>query len=160
VPGGAGLYARVSCRDQQAGLDRQVARRPARAAQAGLPVVRVEAEVESGMNGSRPKVRRLLAGPGVSVVVAGHRGRLGQMNTELAEAALAAHRRRLVVLDQSEVTAGLVRDMIEVLTSFGARLHGRRPARNRALKAVGCTQRDTGPRAVLAAGSPPCGGAG
>jgi len=45
----------------------------------------------SGMNGSRPEVRRLLADPGVSVVVAGHRDRLGRMNTELAEAALAAH---------------------------------------------------------------------
>ena len=67
-------------------------------------MVRVEAEVGSGMNGSRPKVRRLLADPGVPVVVAGHRDRLGRMNTELAEAALAAHRRRLVVLDDSEVT--------------------------------------------------------
>jgi putative resolvase len=150
----------VSCRDQQAGLDRQVARRPARAAQAGLPVVRVEAEVESGMNGSRPKVRRLLAGPGVSVVVAGHRDRLGRVNTELAEAALAAHRRRLVVLDEREVTGDLVRDMTGVLTSFCARRYGRRPARSRALEAVGCAQRDIGPRAVLAAGSTPCGGAG
>ena len=106
------------------------------------------------------QVRRLLAGSGVSVVVAGHRDRLGRMNTELAEAALAAHHRRLVVLDDSEVTDDLVRDMIEVLTSFCARLYCRGPARNRALKAVGCAQRDIGPRAVLAAGSIPCGGAG
>ena len=34
------------------------------------------------------------------------------------------------------------------------------PARNRALKAVGCAQWDIGPRAVLAAGGAPCGGAG
>jgi putative resolvase len=46
--------------------------------------------------------------------------------------------------------------MIEVLTSFCARRYGRRPA----LKAVGCAQRDIGPRAVLAAGGTPCGGAG
>ena len=158
--GGAGRYARVSCHDQKADLDRQVARLSAWAAQAGLPVVRVEAEVGSGMNGSRPEVRRLLAGSGVSVVVAGHRDRLGRMNTELAEAALAAHHRRLVVLDESEVTGDLVRDMTEVLTSFCARPYGRLPARNRALKAVGCAQRDIGPQAVLAAGSTPCGGAG
>ena len=156
----AGLYARVSCHDQAAGLDRQVARLPVWAAQAGLPVVRVEADVGSGMNGSRPKVRRLPADPGVSVVVAGHRGRLGRMNTELAEAALAAHRRRVVVLDQSEVTGDLARDMIEVLTWFCARRYGRRPARSRALKAVGGAQWDIGPQAVLAAGGTPCGGAG
>ena len=46
--GGAGLYARASSHDQKAGLDRQVARLTAWAAQAGLPVVRVEAEVGSG----------------------------------------------------------------------------------------------------------------
>jgi len=158
--GGAGLYARVSCHDQKAGLDRQVARLSAWAAQAGMPVVRVKAEVGSGVNGARARARRLLVGPAASVVVVEHRDRLGRMNTELAGAALAAHGRRLVVVDDSEVTDDLVRDMIEVLTSFCARLYGRRPARNRALKAVGCAQRDIGPQAVLTAGSTPCGGSG
>ena len=58
------------------------------------------------------------------------------------------------------MTDDLVRDMIEVLTSLCARLYGRRSARNRALKAVGCAQRDIGPQAVLRAGSARCGGAG
>jgi putative resolvase len=40
------------------------------------------------------------------------------MNTELVEAVLSAHGRRLVVLDDSEMDDDLVRDMIEVLTSF------------------------------------------
>jgi putative resolvase len=154
--GGAVLYARVSSDDQRADLDRQVARLPAWAVPAGLPVARVEAEAGSGMNGGRARARRLPAGPAATVVAVGHRGRLGRMNTELAEAALA-HRRRLVVLDNSEVTGDLVGDMIEVLTSLCARLYGRGPARNRALKAVGCAQRDVGPRAVLTAGSTRCG---
>lgn len=87
-----------------------------------------------------------------------HRDRLGRMNTELAEAALSAGGRRLVVVDDGEVTDDLVRDMIEVLTWFCARLDGRRPARNRALKAVGCARQDIGPRARAGAG--PCGGPG
>ena len=157
---GAGLYARVSSHDQKADLDRQVARLSAWVAQAGMPVVRVESEVGSGVNGSRAKVRRLLADPAVSVVVVEHRDRLGRMNTELVEAALSAHSRRLVVLDDGEVTDDLVRDMVEVLTSFCAGLYGRRSARNRALKAVGCAQRDIGPQAVLAAKVPPGSGAG
>ncbi len=150
----------MSSHDQKADLDRQVARLSAWAAQAGLPVVRVEAEVGSGMNGTRARARRLLADPAVAVIAVEHRDRLGRMNTELVEAALGAHGRRMVVLDGSEVTDDLVRDMIEVLTSFCARLYGRRSARNRALKAVGCAQRDIGPQAVLKAGSVPRGGAG
>ena len=121
---------------------------PPGAAKAGLLVVRVEAEAGSGTNGSRVKVRRLLAGPAVTVVVVGHRDRLGRMNTELAEAALAAHNRRLVVPGDCEVTDDPVRDMVQVLTSFCARLCGRRSARSRALTALGRARQGIGPRAV------------
>ncbi|GAA0336270.1 IS607-like element IS1535 family transposase [Streptomyces turgidiscabies] len=136
VVGGVGLYARVSSRDQKADLERQVARLSAWAAGAGHRVVRVEAETGSGMNGARAKARRLLADPEVTTVVVEHRDRLGRMNTELVEAALEASGRRLVVLDGREVEDDLVRDMVEVLTSFCARLYGRRSAKNRAHKAL------------------------
>ena len=150
--GGLGLYARVSSHDQKPDLDRQVARLAAWAAQSGQAVARVEAEVGSGMNGARSKVRRLLADPRVRTVVVEHRDRLGRMNTELVEAALSAHGRRLVVLDPAEVEDDLVRDMTEILTSFCARLYGRRSARNRAEKALRCAARDVGPSSPEAAG--------
>ncbi len=142
---GVGLYARVSSHDQKADLERQVARLSQWASGAGLPVVRTEAEIGSGMNGLRAKVRRLLADPAVTHVVVEHRDRLGWMNTELVEAALSAHGRKLVVVDDGEVTDDLVRDMVEVLTSFCARLYGKRSARNRAQKALRCAARDVGP---------------
>lgn len=56
--------------------------------------------------------------------------------------------RRLVVLDSGEVTDGLVHDMVEVITSLCARLYGRRWACNRAVKALGCAQRNIGPKLV------------
>jgi putative resolvase len=150
--GGLGLYARVSSHDQRADLDRQVSRLTQwAAASVSAPVVRVEAEVASGMTGRRPKLRRLLADPAVQTVVVTHRDRLARMNAELVEAALWAHGRRLVVLDDGEVTDDLIRDMVEVLTSFCARLYGRRSARNRALKAVRCAQRDVGPAGLAGA---------
>ncbi|MGA5637586.1 IS607 family transposase [Streptomyces cinereoruber] len=133
---GVGLYARVSSHDQKADLDRQVARLADWAAKAGHQVVRVESETGSGMNGSRTKARRLLADPKVTTVVVEHKDRLGRMNVELVEAALSATGRRLVVLDDGEVEDDLVRDMAEVLTSFCARLYGRRSAKNRARRAL------------------------
>lgn len=136
VTGGVGLYARVSSHDQKADLERQTARLSAWAAKAGHKVVRVESEIASGMNGARAKARRLLADPAVTTVVVEHKDRLGRMNVELVEAALAATGRRLVVLDDGEVEDDLVRDMAEVLTSFCARLYGRRSAKNRARKAL------------------------
>lgn len=135
---GVGLYARVCSHDQEDDLARQTARLTAWAAQAGHRVVRCEAEVGSGMNGARAKARRLLSDPEVTVVVVEHRDRLGRMNTELVEAALSASGRRLVVLDDGEVDDDLVREITEVLTSFCARLYGRRSAMNRAKRALEC----------------------
>ena len=152
VTGGVGLYARVCSPEQKADLERQTARLSVWAAKAGHQVVGVESEIASGMDGARTKACRLLADPAVTTLVVEHKDRLGRMNVELVEAALSATGRRLVVLDDGEVEEDLVRDMVEVLTSFCARLYGRRSARNRALKAVGCAQRDIGPQAAAGAG--------
>ena len=93
-------------------------------------------EVGSGLNRHRRKLLKLLADPKVSVVAVEHRDRLMRFGSEYVEAALAAQGRRLLVVDSEEVKDDLVRDMIEVLTSFCARLYGRRSARHRARKAV------------------------
>ena len=134
--GGVGLYARVSSHDQKSDLDRQAARLSTWAAKAGHKVVRIESEIASGMNGTRARAERLLADPAVTTVVVEHKDRLGRMNVELVEAALSAHGRRLVVLEEGEVEDDLVRDVVEVLTSFCARLYGRRSAKSRARKAL------------------------
>lgn len=153
-PVALGLYARVSSHDQRADLDRQVARLSEWAAKTGQPVVRVEAEVGSGMEGSRTKLCRLLARPKVSTVVVEHRDRLARMNAELVGPALSAHGRRLVVIDEGEVDDDLVRDMTEVLTSFCARLYGRRCARNREQsKALRCAEHDVGPGGLGSTGA-------
>jgi len=61
---------------------------------------------------------------------------------EYVEAALAAFGKKLLVIEPTEVTDDLVTDMIEVLTSFCARLYGRRSARHRARRAVQCATED------------------
>ena len=138
--GGAGdgvvVYARVSSHDQGADLDRQVARLTEWATDQGLAVGEVVREVGSGLNGKRPKLRRVLSDPSATVIVVEHRDRLARFGVEHLDAALAAHGRRVVVADPGETTDDLVRDMIEVLTSMCARLYGRRGARNRAMRAM------------------------
>ncbi|TVY99883.1 IS607 family transposase [Trebonia kvetii] len=137
------VYARVSSHDQRQDLDRQVARLTGWAAANGHAVSEVVTEVGSGLNGKRPKLRRILSDPSASVVVVEHRDRLARFGAEHLEAALAAHGRKVVVADPRETTDDLVRDMIEVLTSMCARLYGRRGARNRAMRAVTATRHET-----------------
>jgi putative resolvase len=135
------VYARVSAHDQRADLDRQVARVVTWAAGQRLAVDEVVAEVGSGLNGRRAKLRRLLADAQVATIVVEHRDRLARFGVEHLEAALAAQGRRIVVLDSAETSDDLVGDMVEVLTSFCARLYGRRGARNRALRALTAAKR-------------------
>src|SRR5919106_4307217 len=142
------LYARVSAHDQRADLDRQVARLSAWTTEQGIGVAEVVTEVGSGMNGRRPKLRRLLADPTATMIVVEHQDRLARFGVEHLEAALAAHGRQLLVVDPGEVDDDLVRDMVEVLTSFCARLYGRRGARNRALRAVTCAKKPPQPTAA------------
>jgi putative resolvase len=142
------IYARVSSHDQRSGLDRQVARLTEWATEHGLSVDEVVVEVGSGMNGKRRKLARLLADASAATVVVEHRDRLARFGVEHLEAALSAQGRRVVVVDPGEVEDDLIRDVTEVLTSFCARLYGRRGARNRAVKALGCARNDVGPAAL------------
>jgi putative resolvase len=149
------LYARVSAHDQRGELDRQVTRLSRWATAQGVTVAEVVTEVGSGLNGRRPKLRRVLADPRAAMIVVEHRDRLARFGVEELEAALSAQGRRLVVVDPGEASEDLVGDMIEVLTSFCARLYGRRGARNRALRAVTCAKKppaQAGPAAPDAQG--------
>ncbi|ORV98831.1 IS607 family transposase [Mycobacterium kyorinense] len=132
----AAVYARVSSADQKADLDRQVARVTAWATTQQIPVDKVVTEVGSALNGHRRKFLALLRDPSVGRIVVEHRDRFCRFGSEYVEAALAAQGRELVVVDSAEVDDDLVRDMTEILTSMCARLYGKRPAANRARRAV------------------------
>ncbi|MGH3260785.1 MAG: IS607 family transposase [Trebonia sp.] len=136
------VYARVSSADQEADLDRQVARVTAWATGQHLPVGRVVTEVGSALNGHRRKFLALLRDPSVSVIVVEHRGRFARFGAEYVEAALTAQGRRLLVADPSEVDDDLVRDVTEILTSLCARLYGRRAAANRAARGIAAVTGD------------------
>jgi putative resolvase len=72
------VYARVSSYDQRSDLDRQVARLTVWASAQDLLVGQVVCEVGSGLNGKRPKLRRVLSDPDAKVIVVEHRDRLAR----------------------------------------------------------------------------------
>lgn len=134
--GRAVVYCRVSSAEQKADLDRQVARVVAEANRRGIAISDTITETGSGLNGCRRELHRILADPKVTTIVVEHRERLARFGVEHLESALSATGRSLVVLDESETTHDVVRDITEVLTSMCARLYGRRSAVDRARRAV------------------------
>lgn len=133
---GAVLYARVACSEQKPDLDRQVAHMATFAAEQGIRVAKVIAEVGSGFGGHRKGLVAVLRSPEYGTLVVEHRDRLARFGSEYIEAALAASGRRLVVVDPAEVTDDLAEDMIDGLTRMCARLYGRQSARRRAETAL------------------------
>jgi putative resolvase len=77
-------------------------------------------------------------------VLVERRDRLCRFGVEYVQGALAACGRRLQVVDSGEVEDDLVREMIEVLSLFCARLYGRRSARLRARRALECAAKEPG----------------
>ncbi len=134
------VYARVSSADQKSDLDRQVARVTVWATGQGIPVDRVVAEVGSALNGRRKKFLALLRDPSVGTIVVEHRDRFARFAVDYIEAALSAQGRTLVVVDDAGVDDDLVRDMTEILTSFCARLYGKRAAANRAARMMAAAE--------------------
>ena len=130
------LYARVSSSDQKSDLDGQIARIMVFANAQGSAVSQTVTEIGSGLNGHRPKLKKPLADVRVTTIVVEYRDRLMRFGCEYVEAALAAQGRRILVVETQEVKDDLVRDMVEVLTSFCARLYGRRSAQHKAQKAL------------------------
>ncbi len=134
------LYACVSSSDQKPNLDSQVVRLTQFAVEKKLLIEEVITEIGSAMNGKRPKLLKLLRDQSVKIIVVEHRDRLIRFGFEYLEAALAAQGRSILVVDSSEVKDDLIRDMTEVLTSFCARLYGKRAAKHKAEKAIRATQ--------------------
>jgi putative resolvase len=129
-------YCRVSSADQKDDLERQAGRVVTAATARGLTVAEVVTEVGSGLNGTRPKLAKLLRDSTATTIVVEHRDRLARFGVEHLTCALAATGRAIVVVDDDEVRDDLVRDMVEVLTSFCARLYGRRSAQRKAQAAM------------------------
>jgi len=133
-------YAHVWSADRRNDLDRKVSRVRTWATSQGHSINRVVTEAGSSLNGKRRKFLALLADPTVSTIVVEHRDRFARFGSEYVAPSLEANGRRLVVLDDAEVDDDLVRDMTEVLTSFCARLYGKRAAAHRAAKALAAAQ--------------------
>jgi putative resolvase len=133
---GVALYARVSSHDQRGDLDRQLARLSCWAADSNLRVVKTVKEVGSGLNGKRSQLLRILRDPKIGGIAVEHRDRLARLGAEYLEASLSASGRKLHVVEKGEMKDDLVQDMVDVLTSFCARLYGRRSAKNRAKRAL------------------------
>jgi predicted site-specific integrase-resolvase len=132
----AALYARVSSHDQKDDLQRQLARLVEYATKNSYNVVETSSEIGSALNGNRKKLLGLLKNKDIDVIIVEHQDRLSRFGVEYIQALLETSGRKILIVEDREITNDLVQDMIDVLTSFCARLYGKRSAKNKAKKVI------------------------
>ncbi len=139
------IYCRVSSHDQKKSgdLERQVGRVSTHCAEKGYKVVEVLQEVGSGMSETRPKLNKLFKmvfAKQIDRVVVEHKDRLARFGFLTLQAFFASYGCTVEwtheVLGKS-YEEELVQDILTLMSSFSARIYGRRSAlRKKADKAA------------------------
>lgn len=135
--GRCALYARVSTQKQadSGNLDRQLVRLKEIAKRRGYAVVAEYKEIASGMNENRKQLAQLMdsvADGKIDIVLIEYRDRLARFGYKYLNRYCQQFR---VVIDEAddrpakEPQEELVEDMIAIVTSFSARLYGKRGGR-------------------------------
>lgn len=135
-PTTAALYARVGSSQNKDNLETQLKRLTDYAAAKGYPVSRSVKEVGSGLNDNRQKLASLFNDDSWTVLIVEHKDRLTRFGFRYMEWLAAAQNRRIEVINAAEDNDDLMEDLVSVITSFCARIYGRRRSRRQTEKII------------------------
>ena len=133
------VYSRVSSQDQKqkGDLDRQKIRNYEYCVRHGFTVIETFEECASGMNDSRPQLRKIieLAGQGkFSKLIVEHKDRLTRFNFNLLSLLFQQLGVEIVCVENilpKSFENELVEDMLGLLSSFSANIYGKRFHKNK-----------------------------
>jgi putative resolvase len=126
------IYARVSNSENKVNLDTQAERLVAWCTMQGWSGVQVVKECGSGVNDQRPRFLALLADPSITHIVVEHKDRASRFGVAYIQTLLAVQQRELVVVNSAQTAEEeLMSDLVSIITSFVARLYGRRRAKRK-----------------------------
>jgi putative resolvase len=118
------VYARVSSSENQSNLDSQADRICQFCSAKGWEVHGVVKECASGLNDKRPKLQRILSARVATRIVVEHKDRLTRFGFEYLRTLFPGE---LVIINHvDEDEKDLMQDFVSLVTSFCARLYGKR----------------------------------
>ena len=123
------VYARVWSVENRKNLESQAERVSAFCMAKGWQVAKVVKEYGSGVNDQHPQFLALLADTNISHIVVEHKDRCSRFGVAYIQTLLKTQGRELVIVNEVEAEhADLMQDFVAIITSFCARLYGRRRA--------------------------------
>jgi putative resolvase len=137
------VYARVSSSENKKNLDTQAERLITWCNAHGWSVGKVVKEVGSGINDQRPKFLALLAKQDIHRIVVEHKDRASRFGVAYIQTLLAMQDRELVILNAADTAQDdLMGDFVAIITSFAARLYGRRRAKGKTEQVLAALQQN------------------
>ena len=127
------VYGRVSSHKQKEDLERQVSRIQDYCAANGWQISKVVKEVASGVDDHRQKLSKILEDDSVKRIVVEHKDRLTRVGFNYIETLLGRQGREVVVIHLAATdNDDLLEDLASMISSFCARLYGKRRAQRKA----------------------------
>lgn len=126
------IYSRVSSNEAKKDLERQKQRLESYAINFGYNIVYSVKEVGSGVNDSRSKLSKLLMQDDWDVLIVENKDRLTRFGFNYIELLLNKYGKKIVVVNQtSDDKTDIMNDLISIIYSFSARMHGLRKRKNK-----------------------------
>ena len=123
------VYARVSSSENKSNLDSQAERLVKYCEASGLTISEIVKECASGLNDNRPKLSKIFRDRKATKIVVEHKDRLTRFGYNYIE--LLYPECKIIVVDPCEDKQDLFEDFVSLVTSFCARIYGRRRSRRK-----------------------------
>ena len=137
------IYARVSSAENKNNLDKQKDRLISYANAKGYKISKIVSEIGSGLNDQRPKLEKLLMDKSIDIIIVEHKDRLARFGTNYIEKLLSLDNRKIEVINpQMNEKDDLMQDFVSIITSFCARLYGKRRTKRQTEKLINELNKD------------------
>ena len=131
------IYTRVSSSENKDNLEKQKERLISYCNAKGYKVDKVITEVGSGLNDERKKLESLLLDKSINLIVVEHKDRLARFGLNYIQKLLELDNRHIEIINpQSNDDNDLMQDFVSIVTSFTARLYGRRRSKRLTEKVI------------------------
>lgn len=137
------IYARVSSAENKNNLEKQKDRLISYANAKGYKISKIVSEIGSGLNDQRPKLEKLLMDKTIDIIIVEHKDRLARFGTNYIEKLLSLDNRKIEVINpQMNEKDDLMQDFVSIITSFCARLYGKRRTKRQTEKLINELNKD------------------
>ena len=106
------------------------------AAAKGYTVSKEVVEIASGLNDTRPKLEVILKDKSINLILVEHKDRLTRFGFNYIKVLLETSDRHIEVINNSTTSDDIIEDFVSVITSFCARIYGKRRSKRNTEKLI------------------------